>query len=193
MSQLEIQILHQEYLLTCPDGHEPQLLEAVERVDQQFQKMRDNSKLRSRERIGVLLAVNLAYENLELRNQLQALQQQVAHIQNPVDSAQIEIDAERLAALETQATIDQQTATSLLQRLDEVLTAQSSAAESSTPPDAHDATVTLETEDTVADAIEPEITPEFAQTQLVEAKAISNTDLENLQDVSFAPASSESL
>ena len=86
MSQIEIQILHQDYLLTCPDGQENQLLEAVERVDQQFQHMRNTSKLRSRERVGVLLAVNLAYENLELRKQLQALQQQLADVQELGDA-----------------------------------------------------------------------------------------------------------
>lgn len=121
MSQLEIQILHQDYLLTCPDGHEAQLLEAVERVDQQFQQMRDNSKLRSRERVGVLLAVNLAYENLELRHQLQALQQQLAALQGTMPSNDLELDAQRLSSLELQATHDLQAADQLLQRLNQVL------------------------------------------------------------------------
>lgn len=107
MSQLETRILHQEYLLTCPDGQEAQLMEAVERVEQQFQQMCDTTKLRSRERIGVLLAVNLAFENLELRNQLQTLQQQLAVQQGQVDTTQADLDAERLFALETQAAHDQ--------------------------------------------------------------------------------------
>lgn len=135
MSQLEIQILHQDYLLTCPDGREAQLLEAVERVDQQFQQMRDSSKLRSRERVCVLLAVNLAYENLELRNQLQALQQQLASCQATADTSAT--DAERLQAqqalaalarLETQAAHDQTIANQLLARLDQVLSAAPTAA-----------------------------------------------------------------
>lgn len=123
MSQLEIQILHQDYLLTCPDGHEAQLMEAVERVDQQFQQMRDNSKLRSRERVGVLLAVNLAYENLELRNQLQALQQQLAALQNTSlrNEPEAELDTLRLQHLESQAAHDLEAANRLLQRLDQVL------------------------------------------------------------------------
>ena len=33
MSKLDVTILHQDYVLTCPDGQEAQLLEAVERVD----------------------------------------------------------------------------------------------------------------------------------------------------------------
>lgn len=121
MSQLSIQILHQDYLLTCPDGQEAQLREAVERVDQQFQVMRENSKLRSRERIGVLLAVNLAYENLELRKQLQALQQQVVALQDSQEPALTDADIERLQALESQAAQDQAIASALIERLDAVL------------------------------------------------------------------------
>lgn len=123
MSQIEIQILHQDYLLTCPDGQENQLLEAVERVDQQFQHMRNTSKLRSRERVGVLLAVNLAYENLELRKQLQALQQQLADVQE-LGEAGLPGIAEPdplLLALQAQAEHDAQLAAQLLHRLDTAL------------------------------------------------------------------------
>ena len=133
MSQLEIQILHQDYLLTCPDGHEAQLMEAVERVDQQFQQMRDNSKLRSRERVGVLLAVNLAYENLELRHQLQALQQQLATQQGTAPSNDLEIDAQRLNSLELQAAHDLKAADQLLQRLNQVLDSETTITTASNP------------------------------------------------------------
>lgn len=121
MSQLQTQILHQDYLLTCPDGQEAQLLEAVERVDQQFQQMRDTTKLRSRERICVLLSVNLAFENLELRKQLQTLQQQLADAQNCNEAVLSDTDAERLQALEAQATHDQALAILLQNRLDQAL------------------------------------------------------------------------
>ncbi|MEG0538657.1 MAG: cell division protein ZapA [Comamonas sp.] len=133
MSQLEIQILHQDYLLTCPDGHEAQLMEAVERVDQQFQQMRDNSKLRSRERVGVLLAVNLAYENLELRHQLQALQQQLAALQGTAPSNDLEIDAQRLNSLELQAAHDLKAADQLLQRLNQVLDSETTITTATNP------------------------------------------------------------
>lgn len=123
MSQIEIQILHQDYLLTCPDGQENQLLEAVERVDQQFQHMRNTSKLRSRERVGVLLAVNLAYENLELRKQLQALQQQLADVQELGDAGLPDIAEPDplLLTLQAQAEHDAQLAAQLLHRLDTAL------------------------------------------------------------------------
>jgi cell division protein ZapA len=62
MKQLEVQIMGQSYLLTCPDGGEIPLLEAVERVDTAMCKIRDAGKVRARDRIAVLAALNLAFE-----------------------------------------------------------------------------------------------------------------------------------
>ena len=49
-------------LLTCPEGHESRLLDAVERVDTAMIRIRDAGKVRARERIAVLAALNLAFE-----------------------------------------------------------------------------------------------------------------------------------
>lgn len=193
MSQLEIQILHQDYLLTCPDGHEAQLMEAVERVDQQFQQMRDTSKLRSRERIGVLLAVNLAYENLELRSQLQALQQQVANIQSPADAAEVETDAERLQALEAQALCDQEAANALLERLDSVLAEKEPATQvlaaelvtTETP-------ASLPAEEKTPDA-EQKLAPEHAPLHAEHADAVPITNSNDIASVGLTTNSPESL
>jgi len=62
MKQIEVQIMQQSYLLACPDGHESRLLEAVERVDTAMTRIRDAGKVRARERIAVLAALNLAYQ-----------------------------------------------------------------------------------------------------------------------------------
>ncbi len=62
MKQLEVQIMGQSYLLSCPDGGEVPLLEAVERVDTAMCKIRDAGRVRARERIAVLAALNLAFE-----------------------------------------------------------------------------------------------------------------------------------
>ncbi len=62
MKQVEVQILQQSYLLTCPEGHESRLLDAVERVDTAMTRIRDAGKVRARERIAVLAALNLAFE-----------------------------------------------------------------------------------------------------------------------------------
>ena len=62
MKQIEVQILQQSYLLSCPEGHESRLLDAVERVDTAMTRIRDAGKVRARERIAVLAALNLAFE-----------------------------------------------------------------------------------------------------------------------------------
>ena len=62
MKQLEVQIMGQNYLLGCPPGGESRLLEAVERVDTAMCKIRDGGKVRARDRIAVLAALNLAFD-----------------------------------------------------------------------------------------------------------------------------------
>ena len=62
MKQLEVQIMGQSYLLGCPDGGDSRLLEAVERVDTAMCKIRESGKVRARDRIAVLAALNLAFD-----------------------------------------------------------------------------------------------------------------------------------
>lgn len=62
MKQLEVQIMGQHYLLGCPEGGDSRLLEAVERVDSAMCKIRESGKVRARERIAVLAALNLAFD-----------------------------------------------------------------------------------------------------------------------------------
>jgi cell division protein ZapA len=65
MKQLEVTILGQSYILGCPDGGELALLEAVGQVDREMSAIRDGGKVRARERIAVLAALNLAYSLAE--------------------------------------------------------------------------------------------------------------------------------
>jgi len=62
MKQLDVQIMGQSYLLGCPDGGDARLLDAVERVDTAMCKIRDGGKVRARDRIAVLAALNLAFD-----------------------------------------------------------------------------------------------------------------------------------
>ena len=63
--QLEVQIMGQSYLLGCPVGGEDRLLAAVDKVDQAMCKVRDAGKIKARDRIAVLAALNLAFEQVE--------------------------------------------------------------------------------------------------------------------------------
>lgn len=61
MKQIEVTIMGQSYILGCPEGGETSLLAAVERVDREMSAIRDGGKVKARERIAVLSALNLAY------------------------------------------------------------------------------------------------------------------------------------
>lgn len=61
MKQLEVTIMGQSYLLGCPEGGETSLLEAVGNVDREMCAIRDAGKVKARERIAVLAALNLAF------------------------------------------------------------------------------------------------------------------------------------
>ena len=82
MKQVEVTILGQSYILGCPDGGETSLLEAVAAVDREMSTIRDGGKVKARERIAVLAALNLAFALAE-RPQRQA----------PVDDADAAADS----------------------------------------------------------------------------------------------------
>ena len=65
MKQIEVQIMGQNYLLGCPENSDTRLLEAVHTVDSAMCKIRDAGKVKARDRIAVLAALNLAYQLLE--------------------------------------------------------------------------------------------------------------------------------
>jgi cell division protein ZapA len=65
MKQMEVTIMGQSYILGCPEGGETSLLEAVGNVDREMSAIRDAGRVKARERIAVLAALNLAYSLAE--------------------------------------------------------------------------------------------------------------------------------
>jgi cell division protein ZapA len=59
---MEVTILGHSYILACPEGGETSLLAAVALVDSEMSAIRDAGKVKARERIAVLAALNLAYQ-----------------------------------------------------------------------------------------------------------------------------------
>lgn len=62
MKQVEVQIMGTGYVLGVPEGGEARLQSAVRRVDAAMCRIRDAGKIRARDRIAVLAALNLAFE-----------------------------------------------------------------------------------------------------------------------------------
>ena len=116
MKQLEVQIMGQSYLLGCPEGGESRLLEAVERVDTAMCKIRDNGKIKARDRIAVLASLNLAFD-LAQRDQ-----QTLTQASTAPPSASPSLAATASAGLGDGATLAHQALlTALVQRLDAAL------------------------------------------------------------------------
>jgi cell division protein ZapA len=89
MKQLEVTILGQSYLLGCPEGGEIALLEAVGNVDREMSAIRDAGKVKARERIAVLAALNLAYA---LAGRAPARASQSAPATPATSSGEVDID-----------------------------------------------------------------------------------------------------
>ena len=81
MKQIEVTILGQSYILGCPEGGEGSLLSAVNRVDNEMCAIRDAGRVKARERIAVLAALNLAYALAERPEA------------PPVDASQVDVAA----------------------------------------------------------------------------------------------------
>jgi cell division protein ZapA len=96
--QIEVQIMGQSYLLGCPEGGEERLQAAVNRVDAAMCKIRDAGKIKARDRIAVLAALNLAFDQNEAA---------APAVAQPTQATDASASADRLA--------------SLLQRLDQAL------------------------------------------------------------------------
>jgi cell division protein ZapA len=62
VKQIEVQIMGQGYVLGCPEGGETRLGETVGKVDEAMCKIRDAGKIKARDRIAVLAALNLAFD-----------------------------------------------------------------------------------------------------------------------------------
>ena len=90
MKQMEVTILGQSYLLGCPENGEASLLEAVSSVDREMSAIRDGGKVKARERIAVLAALNLAFALAE-RPAARATQTLPA-TETPVPAGEVDID-----------------------------------------------------------------------------------------------------
>ena len=102
MKQLEVHIMQQSYMLGCPEGQEERLMAAVKHVDEAMCGIRDTGKIRGRERIAVLAALNMAFDLLDLKTQNTELSQEAEQARNQAaqrehaepTSAQASLDGE---------------------------------------------------------------------------------------------------
>lgn len=119
MKQLDVQILHQNYLLSCPEGHEERLLEAVARVNDTMARIRDAGKVRSRERVAVLTALNMAFDIVSAERMPAPAAAEPAPAPETAEADAADEAAAQAAMIQQQA--DAQRIVALLERLDQAL------------------------------------------------------------------------
>jgi cell division protein ZapA len=106
VKQVEVTIMGHGYILGCPEGGEALLSQAVTSVDKEMSNIRDSGKVKARERIAVLAALNLAYQLAEAMGRATA----------PAAAA-----TPAAAGKNTAEDLDDVDLEGLLQRVDEVL------------------------------------------------------------------------
>jgi len=99
VKQVEVQIMGQSYLLACPEGGEQRLLEAVEKVDTAMCRIRDAGKVKARDRIAVLAALNLAFDVPERPPAPQPIQASPAAQEPTNGNGHADVDDPRVAML----------------------------------------------------------------------------------------------
>jgi len=92
VKQIEVTIMGQSYVLGCPEGGEQSLLDAVASVDREMTTIRDAGKIKARERIAVLAAINLAFQLAE-RVTLVASHDEAAPLRPDLDALLSRVDA----------------------------------------------------------------------------------------------------
>lgn len=117
MKQIEVQILQQSYMLTCPEGQQERVLEAVRRVDDAMTSIRDSGKIRSRERVAVLAALNMAFDVLDRDAQQTHINHAQAEAQAREPQSTAQFDQEQLAEQQRQQNLAEQ----LVLKLDKAL------------------------------------------------------------------------
>ena len=122
MKQLEVQIMGQSYLLGAPDGGQQRLLSAVEKVDAAMCKIRDAGKVKARDRIAVLAALNVAFDSNDAAQArasaaLAASSANASHSASTSGSTSTQSDSHHTAA-------NDQRIAQLISRLDHALAAE---------------------------------------------------------------------
>ena len=68
-ARVSVRILDRDYTVACPHEERPALLEAAEYLNARMREVRDSGKVIGLDRIAVMVALNMANELLQVREQ----------------------------------------------------------------------------------------------------------------------------
>jgi len=88
---IAVEILDHEYQVRCDEIEVNDLIASARHLDGRMRDVHDGGKVFGLDRIAVLAALNIAHDNLRLRNQLDALAADVAKLTGRVEGALSEL------------------------------------------------------------------------------------------------------
>lgn len=87
---VSVKILEKEYRVACPKGEHVALIEAAKEVDTRMKIIRKSGRVLNHDRIGVMVALNLAHELLDARAQVESIDDtildQIGQLQSKIAS-----------------------------------------------------------------------------------------------------------
>ena len=88
---IAVEILDHEYQVRCDEIEVNDLIASARSLDARMRDVHDGGKVFGLDRIAVIAALNIAHDNLRLRNQLDALTGDVAKLAGRVEGALTEL------------------------------------------------------------------------------------------------------
>mgnify|MGYP000486457904 CR=1 FL=1 len=84
---VSVNLLGQDYKINCPKGHEADLQEAAEYLNNQMREIKASGKIIGLEKIAVIAALNITHDMLSGRKYARSNEQQLRELTSQLDSA----------------------------------------------------------------------------------------------------------
>lgn len=84
---VSVTLLGQDYKINCPKGHEADLQEAAEYLNNQMREIKASGKIIGLEKIAVIAALNITHDMLSGRKYARSNEQQLRELTSQLDSA----------------------------------------------------------------------------------------------------------
>ena len=88
---IAVQILDHEYQVRCDEVEVNELIASARQLDARMRDVHEGGKVFGLDRIAVIAALNIAHDNLRLRNQLDAVNGDVSKLTGRVEGALTEL------------------------------------------------------------------------------------------------------
>ncbi len=93
-SAVEVTILGKSYRMTCPEGHEHELLNAAQMLNEKIQELKERTNINKGEQLAVMAALNFCHEMKLERNKNQeysdTMDQRIKMLQSTIERALVE-------------------------------------------------------------------------------------------------------